>query len=391
MEAATWNGPEHPAHVDAARRCAREASGALREAAPARAGDGGAGGRRELMVELAGARLGRRARSTSAARRPSPATDARCATRASSGCSAPRSRAPSAAEILRGARLRRGRGATTGSTSTVPALPPRRRHARGRPRRGGRAHRRARQAPGHAADAPRRDRRARRPSSGCAAAPRTRSPAPACTRSSAGRSPRPSSSTACGCPPTTRAASAVALRNPMSEEQAVMRTTLLGSLLDVARRNRARGMPDVAAVRDRRDLPRPAARRRRRPRPSSAAEPLPDERPHVGALLTGADAAAVVARAASRRGPTSSPSRACSRRCSTRCACRGRVEPAREPFLHPGRVGARARRRRARRLARRDAPGGRRARGTSTAAARLRGRPRRWSSAAARTCRATRT
>ena len=31
----------------------------------------------------------------------------------------------------------------------------------------------------------------------------------------------------------------------MSEDQSVLRTTLLGSLLDVARRNRARGMPDV--------------------------------------------------------------------------------------------------------------------------------------------------
>jgi phenylalanyl-tRNA synthetase beta chain len=38
---------------------------------------------------------------------------------------------------------------------------------------------------------------------------------------------------------------AVELENPMSEEQAVMRTTLLGSLLDALHRNTSRGMPDV--------------------------------------------------------------------------------------------------------------------------------------------------
>ncbi|HYI20787.1 MAG TPA: phenylalanine--tRNA ligase subunit beta [Solirubrobacteraceae bacterium] len=40
-------------------------------------------------------------------------------------------------------------------------------------------------------------------------------------------------------------AGAVVLENPMSEEQAVMRTTLLGSLLDSLRRNTSRGMEDV--------------------------------------------------------------------------------------------------------------------------------------------------
>jgi len=38
---------------------------------------------------------------------------------------------------------------------------------------------------------------------------------------------------------------AVMLENPMSEEQSVMRTTLLGSLLDALRRNRSRGFEDV--------------------------------------------------------------------------------------------------------------------------------------------------
>ncbi len=39
--------------------------------------------------------------------------------------------------------------------------------------------------------------------------------------------------------------SAVVLENPMSEEQSVMRTTLVGSLLDSIARNRSRGMDDV--------------------------------------------------------------------------------------------------------------------------------------------------
>ena len=38
----------------------------------------------------------------------------------------------------------------------------------------------------------------------------------------------------------------IALSNPLSEDQSAMRTTLLGSLLDVARRNRARGAERIA-------------------------------------------------------------------------------------------------------------------------------------------------
>ena len=38
---------------------------------------------------------------------------------------------------------------------------------------------------------------------------------------------------------------AVVLENPMSEDQSVMRTTLLGSLLDSLRRNSSRGIDDV--------------------------------------------------------------------------------------------------------------------------------------------------
>jgi phenylalanyl-tRNA synthetase beta chain len=131
---------------------------------------------------------------------------------------------------------------------------------------------------------------------------------------------------------------AVVLRNPMSEDMSVMRTTLLGSLLDVARRNRSRGMPDVrlfelGAVfldQQRSGTPTPAEQR---------SEPLPEERQHVAALVAGpmrplswresepaqADFFAVKAVLAALldflRVPWS-------------------VERAREPFLHPGRSAA---------------------------------------------------
>jgi phenylalanyl-tRNA synthetase beta chain len=82
----------------------------------------------------------------------------------------------------------------------------------------------------------------------------------------------------------------VALQNPMSEEQSVMRTTLTGSLLDSLRRNRTRGFDDVhlfefgAVYLERGDGP---------PGPTGndwypESDPmLPAEGPHIGALLTG--------------------------------------------------------------------------------------------------------
>jgi phenylalanyl-tRNA synthetase beta chain len=68
---------------------------------------------------------------------------------------------------------------------------------------------------------------------------------------------------------------AVELENPMSSDQSELRTTLLGSLLDVAARNRAHGagtirLFEAGAV----YLPR-------------ESEALPDEPYHLGALLTG--------------------------------------------------------------------------------------------------------
>jgi phenylalanyl-tRNA synthetase beta chain len=80
---------------------------------------------------------------------------------------------------------------------------------------------------------------------------------------------------------------AVVLRNPMSEDMSVLRTTLLGSLLDVARRNRSRGMHDVRLFEIGTvflDQPR----RGERTAAEQRSEPLPEERQHAGALLAGA-------------------------------------------------------------------------------------------------------
>ncbi len=140
----------------------------------------------------------------------------------------------------------------------------------------------------------------------------------------------------------------VRLRNPMSEEQAVMRTHLLTSLLDAAERNARRGAPEarlfeVGGV----YLPWDDDR----PRPPGRWDPpagtpghraweehaLPDERTHVGALLTGG------ARPPSWRDPE--PPRADFFAIKGVLEALGRTlrvpldfEPATEAFLHPARA-----------------------------------------------------
>jgi phenylalanyl-tRNA synthetase beta chain len=126
----------------------------------------------------------------------------------------------------------------------------------------------------------------------------------------------------------------VRIANPMSEDQSVLRTSLLGPLLDNLERNRARGNEDVrlwqyGAV----YLANPS-------HGANGAVPgldrLPDERQHLAALLTGR------LRPATWRDPE--PPRA------DFFAAKGvvgavmaalrvpwEVEPSREPFLHPGR------------------------------------------------------
>ena len=121
----------------------------------------------------------------------------------------------------------------------------------------------------------------------------------------------------------------VVLRNPMSEDQSVLRTTVLGSLLDVAKRNRARGMSDVR-------LFEVGGVYFDRPRPGETHGDLPDERTHVGALLTGA------MRPPSWREPEPPAAgfftvKAVLAALLDTLRVPWSVEAAREPFLHPGR------------------------------------------------------
>jgi phenylalanyl-tRNA synthetase beta chain len=132
--------------------------------------------------------------------------------------------------------------------------------------------------------------------------------------------------------------SQVRIRNPLSEELAVMRTTLLGSLLDAVRHNRARGADDVRLFEEGAvQLDGPHSRE-----PTKAERegtPLPDERLHLAALLTGG------MRPPSWREPDP-PAADFFAAKGVLAALLGAlrvpwaVERASEPFLHPGR-GAR--------------------------------------------------
>ena len=139
-------------------------------------------------------------------------------------------------------------------------------------------------------------------------------------------------------PPDDPRARVVTLANPMSEDQSVLRTSLLGPLLDNVQRNRARDEEDVrlwqyGAVYLARD---PAEGNGAGPPAVPGLDRLPDERQHLAALLTGR------LRPATWREPE--PARA------DFFAAKGvlaavmsaarvpwEVEPSREPFLHPGR------------------------------------------------------
>ena len=181
-------------------------------------------------------------------------------------------------------------------------------------------------------------------SSGCAAAPRTACATSASTRSSAGASPTPGEAARLRIPDGDPRADPVLLANPLSEDQSAMRTTLLGSLLDVAsaqprpRRRPGRplrvrpGLPDARRWRVGRGGPLAGVFRGERPAP--VAEPH-----RLGCLAVGPLRRAPGAAAASR--PTSSRSRQCSRPSPASSASSSSFEPAEpEPFLHPGRSAA---------------------------------------------------
>jgi len=132
---------------------------------------------------------------------------------------------------------------------------------------------------------------------------------------------------------------AVALENPMSEDHSVMRTTLLGSLLDSLRRNTSRGFDDVrlfeyGAV----YLPGSSAEATGNPWYPVADPELPDERMRLGALMTGrvrpaswGDAEAPRADFFAAKGVLEALMRA------LRVEWRAETGAA-EPFLHPSRA-----------------------------------------------------
>jgi phenylalanyl-tRNA synthetase beta chain len=134
----------------------------------------------------------------------------------------------------------------------------------------------------------------------------------------------------------------VVLENPMSEDQSVLRTTLLGSLLDAARRNVAHGRTDLALFEQgtvylaRPDGHRAPGARAADGGPGRDDGKLPHEHRALAALLCG--------RLAPPTWGTPEPPRA------GFFAAKGMleavlealrvpwaVEPATEPFLHPGR------------------------------------------------------
>jgi phenylalanyl-tRNA synthetase beta chain len=78
----------------------------------------------------------------------------------------------------------------------------------------------------------------------------------------------------------TEAGPAITLANPMSSEQSQMRTRLLGSLLDVAQRNRARGAESIRLFES-------GSVYRSKHASQLSAELLPQEPHHIAALLTG--------------------------------------------------------------------------------------------------------
>lgn len=127
----------------------------------------------------------------------------------------------------------------------------------------------------------------------------------------------------------------VTLSNPMSEDQSVLRTTLIGSLLDAVQRNQARGAADVRLF-ERGAVYFAASEGSRGDGATTHDAGLPEEREHLAALLVGA------ARAPSWREPEPPTAELFAAKgvlAALLDALRvpWSVEPQREPFLHPGR------------------------------------------------------
>jgi phenylalanyl-tRNA synthetase beta chain len=115
----------------------------------------------------------------------------------------------------------------------------------------------------------------------------------------------------------------LALRNPLSEEQSLLRTMVIGSLLEAARHNAARGVADLRLFEVGSVYLGPP-------------DPLPDERRHLGVLCVGA------ARPAGWRSPAApadffSVKAMLDSLLETLRVVEWSLQPSAEPFLHPGR------------------------------------------------------
>jgi phenylalanyl-tRNA synthetase beta chain len=123
-----------------------------------------------------------------------------------------------------------------------------------------------------------------------------------------------------------RRAGAVAIENPLSEDQSLLRTTLLGSLLDVAAHNAARGIADLRLF----EVGTVFVK---------AGGELPSEHRALGVLLAGRVAPATWRAPDPPRADLFAvkgvlEALAAALRVSVQC----RAEPQRHPFLHPGRA-----------------------------------------------------
>ena len=324
MEAATWNGPnilqtskklglrseasgrfEKQLHPELALRAQRLAA--------------------RLMVELCGARMVPGTVDVAAPSRRAAAHHA--AHRAAREAARRAHRAGGVAGDPRAARLRRRRERDGDLEAEVPYFRRRRRAARGRPDRGGRADPRPAAAARHAARPPPGDRRAVARADGCAATIedllRARGPRRG-RHLQLHRARR--RATACASPASDERARVLPIANPLSEEQSVMRTTLLPGLLEVARATTSRATSGTCGLFE-----------TGRVFFSKGRRPLPDERLHLGGRCWRATSSRQ--RGARRRGrPTSTRSRESSWRCSARSACEWRLVDGGPPFLHPGRA-----------------------------------------------------
>ncbi|HEY2770339.1 MAG TPA: phenylalanine--tRNA ligase subunit beta [Solirubrobacteraceae bacterium] len=125
---------------------------------------------------------------------------------------------------------------------------------------------------------------------------------------------------------------AVELQNPMSAEQSQLRTTLLGSLLDVARRNHAHG---AATIR----LFEAGAVYLAAPAPEADPQRPPREPYHLGALLTG-PVRAPTWREPDPRGADFFAAKGVLQGLLDTLRVRWSVTAEPRPFLHPGRSAA---------------------------------------------------